>query len=127
MIKLSKAEKAETTGQLYMTILIDAKAAGIINRGRKNVAEQSIGRHLVFLSQAVTAKEDTGSIEQEFKEYLCESLFKHYVDVISINDFIYNSRQTFHEYKDNIVLAGFHMMYEYLNDYKREEEDVRIK
>lgn len=124
MIKLLKAEKVETTGQIYMTILIDAKAASITSRNHKNITEKNVGQHLVRLSQVITAKRDTNTVEQEFKEYLCECLFKHYVDIISINDFIYDSKQSFSKYKDNIMLAGFHMLYEYLNDYEKEEEDV---
>ena len=126
MIKLSKVESAETTGQIYLTIVVDAKTANIKSRECKNAAEQCIGHHLVLLSQAVTAKKHTDIIEQAFKKYLCDNLFKHYVDIISINNFIYNSREVFREYKDNIMLAGFNMTYEYLNYHEKEKENVRL-
>ena len=121
MIKLVKVEKAESSGQIWMTSFIDAKAAGIKVRHDAALAENEIGKRLVAQSQAVTGRRDTDEIEQEFREYLRDGLFKHYVDILSINDYIYESRQVFIQYRQNIVLAGFNMVYKYSG---KVEEDV---
>ncbi len=121
MIELVKAEKSENSGQLWMTIFIDAQAAGIKYRSEAARASSEIGKRLTALSEAVTGGADHGPVEQEFREYLREVLFRHYVDVIAINDFIYESRQAFIKYKENVVLAGFNMEYKY---YGEVEEDV---
>lgn len=113
MIKLIKVEKAEESGQIWMTTMIDAKAARIDVRADAGKIENEIGKRLVALSQAVTTNSDYDPIEQDFREYLRDDLFKHYVDILSINDYIYGARQTFIFFKENIILAGFHMVYKY--------------
>jgi hypothetical protein len=117
MIKLTDVEKVEAgSGQIYITVLIDAKAAEIPRKNSKGDVEREIDKRLVRLSQAVTARRDTDNVEQEFREYLKEVLFKHYMDPVAINDFIYDSRQVFIRYRENIVLAGFQISHKYLND-----------
>lgn len=112
MIKLVNVEKAES-GQLWLTSFIDATAAGIKVRHEAALVENEISKRFVVLSKAVADRRDTGIIEQEFREYLRDGLFKHYVDVLSINDYVYETRQAFIKYRENVILVGFNTIYKY--------------
>jgi len=115
MIKLSNVETSDS-GQLWMVTHIDAKAADIHVRRDAATAENELSKRLVALSNAVNSSRDTDMIEQDMREYMREVLFRHYVDVLSINDYIYDARQAFIQYKQNVILAGFNMMYKYYGE-----------
>ena len=115
MIRLSNVEKADS-GQIYITVLMDAKAAGILDRKMKGEVERNIDKRLVALSNSINLKRNTDLLEQEFREYLKENLFKHYFDPIAINDFVYDSREVFKRYRESIILVGFQIVHVYIND-----------
>lgn len=115
MIKLLSAKKEETNNQLYLTIQIDAKAADIISQDQKGIVGNEISKHLVILSNAITLNGNVDYIEQEFRKFLRDILFKHYVNMTSINDFIYDIKKIFVAFRDNVIMAGYSTIYEFIN------------
>lgn len=129
MIKLLKAEKNTNTGQVYLTIQIDAGTANIKSGNKKGIVQIEISKRMAWLYNAVTGKRDMSvdEVAQSLKDYLCNELFIHYVDRIAIGNFIYELVLLFKQEKEAMVLAGYSTTYEYLNyegeDKKEEEGD----
>lgn len=120
MIKLVNVTLSEASSALYLKIQLDAEAADIHNQKAKAKAEQCIGKKLVTLSNAIRNGAATDGIEQGMREFFRERFFRHFVDVISINDFIYDMRVNFIKYKKNIALAGYETTFEFLNYVEKE-------
>jgi len=121
MIRLTEIERSDNNNQLYFTIRIDAKLAAIKTTSHKSEAERNINKKIAALASAVTSKQDVDPIIQDFKEYLSEYLFKHYVDIVAINEFLYNLKIMLRIFKDNIILAGYKVSFKYDN-YLGEDE-----
>lgn len=115
MIRLAKTEKSTSSSQIYLTIQIDAKRASIRDIQKKGEVQSNIDKKLNSFAGDITCGRNTDSIEQEFREYLRYDLFKHYVDIVSINDFVYDLKITLKTFRENIGLAGYKTSYEYIN------------
>ena len=115
MIGLIEVEKSSSNSQIYFTIQIDAKRAVIKDSQGKGKVQNIIDKKIASFAAAVTNNKDTDPIEQGLREYLRDDLFKHYVDIISINDFIYDLKKALRTFKQNIALAGYKTSYKYTN------------
>lgn len=125
MIRLLSDEVAESSGEVCIVVSFDAKAARIEDKETKGRAQTKITRHLTLISNRINQGKSTDDLEQTFREYLRDVMFRHYVDMVSINDFLYDCVKVFTEYRENITLAGFKVDYNVYN-YEGEDEDVQV-
>jgi len=115
MIWLTKIEKSESNNQVYFTVLVDAKYADIKDSKKKGLAQGELDKKIASLAAVVTGSGDIDPVIQEFKEYLSEDLFKRFLDMIAINDFLYDLKTAIKFLRENIVLAGYKTSYVYKN------------
>jgi len=115
MIRLSSVTLSEASSALYLKIQLDAKSADIHTQKAKIKAEQCINKKFIKLSNAINNRDSTDGIEQGMREFFRERFFKHFVDIISINNFIYDMKINFIKYRKNIALAGYETTFEFLN------------
>ena len=83
MIKILKKLRKEKGLYLIVTEL-DAKAADINTEHEKNVIDHYLEEHLVELGDHV----DDDTVIKRFKNFLIESVFTHYVDMVGILNYI---------------------------------------
>lgn len=126
MIRLLSDEVSVGSGEVCILVSFDAKAARIEDKKAKGRAQTRITRHLTLISNRINQGKSTDDLEQSFREYLRDVMFSHYVDMVSINDFVYDCRKIFTEYRENITLAGFKVDYKVYN-YEGEDEDVQVE
>lgn len=133
MIKLLNTEKSTTSGQIYFTIQIDARAANIKSVYKKGLVQIEMSKRIAWLCNAVTGRRKAvvsiDEAAQSLKDYLCNELFTHYVDRVAIGNFIYEIVLLFKQEREALTLAGYSTTYEYLNyegeDEEEEEEDEK--
>lgn len=87
MIKILKHLRKEKGLYLIVTE-IDAKAADITAEDQKDVIEYLLEAHLTKVSENV----ENEFVVEHFKEFLIETVFTHYVDIIGILNYIHNIR-----------------------------------
>ena len=88
MIKLVKEVKREQGLYLIVTEL-DAKSANINNDKKKRCVEN----HLVERLEDI-GNDPCDATTKYLKEYLIERVFTHYINMISILDYVYNIRKS---------------------------------
>lgn len=103
-------------GSVNFTIRIDAKAARISESGKMRKAQLALDKRITDLVNDLrNSRRDYSEYEQKLKEYLCNDLFKYGINVIAVNDFIYDLKINILKFSENIALAGFSTNYEYKN------------
>jgi len=115
MIWLTKVEKSMHTGQIDFLVCIDAKAACIKDSPRMKVVQRDLDKRINAFTIDVRKKRDYNESEEKLKSYLCDDLFRHSVDIIAVNDFIYDLKKNTLDFSQNISLAGHSTSYIYKN------------
>ena len=87
MIKILKTVKKEK-GLCLIVTEIDAKAADINTEFEKDVIDYRLEEFLITLSDHV----DNDTVIKRFKDFLVESVFTHYIDMVGILNYIYTMR-----------------------------------
>ena len=115
MIWLTGVEKSMHTGQIDFCVCIDAKAAAIKESPRMRAVQHDLDKLINNFTIDVRKKRDYNESEEKLKNYLCENLFRYSVDIIAVNDFIYDLKKGILDYSENICLAGYSVSYVYKN------------
>ena len=116
MIWLTKSEIESNTGRLWFTIKIDVKAARLVEVLEIKKVQMTLDKKINDLSNDLRIHGDYYSKEeQDLKEYLCDVLFKYSINLVAINDFIYDLRVNILKHAKNIAIAGLTIMYCYKN------------
>ena len=87
MIKILKTFRKEKGLCLIITEL-DAKAANINTEYEKDVIDYHLEELLITLSDHV----DNDTVIKRLKDFLVESVFTHYIDMVGILNYIYTMR-----------------------------------
>lgn len=126
MIWLTKLEIATQTDRVEFTVCVDASAAGIRDRVKMRLVEHELDKKIDVFSVGVRRGENYNEGEQGLKNYLCDDLFKYGigVDVVAINNFIYNLKINILRFTENMGIAGYLIIYQYKN-YKEEKKRWR--
>ena len=115
MIWLTKIEKSTQTGRIDFWICIDAKAAAIKDSPRMKIVQRDLDKRINNFTIDVRKERDYNESEEELKKYLCEDLFKYSIDIIAVNNFIYDLKTYILKFAQNISLAGYSTSYIYKN------------
>jgi hypothetical protein len=117
MIKISKTVRKEKGLCLIVTEL-DAKAADINTECEKDVIDYRLEEHLIKLSDHV----DNDTVIKCLKEFLIESVFTHYIDMVGILNYIYTIRNVIKVMKNHPSHSKFLFVTKFRN-YEGEESD----
>lgn len=115
MIWLTKSEVEPNTGRIGFTIKIDAKAARIDETSKVKRVQIKLDKKINDFSNDIRRNRDYSEYEQDLKEYLCNDLFRYSINIIAVNDFIYDLKTNILKYSENIAIAGFSITYVYKN------------
>lgn len=122
MIKILKKLRKEKGLYLIVTEL-DAKAADIITEYEKDVIDYRLEEHLIELSDHV----DNDMVIKRLKDFLIESVFTHYVDMVSILNYIHTMRNVIKVEKKHPSHSKFIFVIEFKNykgDQSNNDEDT---
>lgn len=115
MIWLTESSIEASIGRINFIIRIDAKAARIEDSSKMGSVQEALNSKILGFSNDIRDKKDYSEYEQELKEYLCNDLFKYGIDVVAVNDFIYDLRINIIKFSENISITGFSIDYKYKN------------
>ncbi|MCK4454682.1 hypothetical protein KAW18_03795 [candidate division WOR-3 bacterium] len=118
MIKILKSLRKEKGLYLIITEL-DAKAADIITRDQKDVIDYFLEVYLTELSDHV----DDDTVIRGLKEFLIESVFVHYIDMVGILNYIYTMRNVIKVAKKHPSHTKFLFVTEFKNYVDDEKSD----
>jgi hypothetical protein len=110
MIKVLKKLRKEKGLYLIVTEL-NAKAADIITEYEKDVIDYRLEERLIELSDHV----DNDMVIKCLKDFLIESVFTHYVDMVSILNYIHTIRETIRVAKAHPSHSKFLFVTEFKN------------
>ena len=110
MIKILKTVRKEKGLCLIVTEL-DAKAANIDRDYEKDVIDCLLEEHLIKLSDNV----DNDTVIKHLKEFLIESVFTHYIDMVGILNYIYTMRNVIKVAKKHPSHSKFLFVMEFKN------------
>jgi hypothetical protein len=125
MIKILKHLRKEK-GLYLITTELDAKAAGITTKSEKDIIDYLLENHLIKVSDNI----ENEFIVEHFKEFLIEVVFTHYVDLVSVLNYIYDIRETIRTAKAHPSHSKFLFVTEfknYISDKSENEEDEEEK
>lgn len=115
MIWLTKSEIDTNIGRINFTIRIDAKAARISESKKMGKIQSALNSKIDAFSNDLRRGRDFSEYEQALKEYLCNEVFKYGINIVAVNDFIYDIRLSILKFSKNIAIAGLIISYEYKN------------
>ena len=117
--------KQNSAGLVCFIIKIDAAAAKIENRDKKQYIESGLNIRIIRLSYEI--REGLGAkSEDDLRDFLRNELFTHYVDMNIIENFITNVKNQCVKYANDITEIGLDVLYEYENHpWKDEDEEER--
>lgn len=122
MINVKKMIRKEQGLCLIVTEL-DAKAANIITEDQKNSTDISLVLRLEKLSNKV----DSDTLAKQLKEYLIESVFNHYVDMVAVLDYIYTMRKSMRSAMEHVSHSKFIFVTEFINIRPTDSDDDGYK
>lgn len=120
MIRIVKKLRKEKGLYLIVTEL-DAKAACITTDYEKEVIDYYLEEHLTKVSKNV----ENEFILERFKEFLIDTIFVHYVDLIGVLNYIYNIKETIRTAKAHPSHSKFLFVTEFKNYVGDKSEDEK--
>lgn len=118
MIKVLKTVKKEKGLCLIVTEL-DAKAANINTEYEKDVIDYQLEELLIALSDHV----DSDTVIKHLKDFLVESVFTHYVDMVGVLNYIHTMRNVIRVVKKHPSHSKFLFTTEFKNYESEKESD----